>query len=89
MAFKGKMNLLIITTVYVRWTGKQAAVFFGENSQRELGKRKRPWLRRRAEGVGLSLLLFVTVPALFHRSCGKACGKAALGSYKFLKILYF
>jgi hypothetical protein len=29
-AFTGEMNLLIITTVYVRWTGKQAALFFGE-----------------------------------------------------------
>jgi hypothetical protein len=30
-----------------------------------------------------------TVPQLFHRSCGKVCGKGALESYKFLKILYF
>jgi hypothetical protein len=35
------------------------------------------------------LALADTVPGFFHRSCGKACGKAALGSYKFLKILYF
>jgi hypothetical protein len=30
-----------------------------------------------------------TISGFFHRSCGKVCGKAALESYKFLKILYF
>jgi hypothetical protein len=33
--------------------------------------------------------LMNTVPALFHSFCGKVCGKGALRSYKFLKILYF
>jgi hypothetical protein len=41
------------------------------------------------EGCMPAPLLADIVPALFHRSCGKACGKGALESYKFLKILYF
>jgi hypothetical protein len=46
-------------------------------------------LQRIPAGQALNGVVADTVPALFHRSCGKACGKGAPGSYKFLKILYF
>jgi hypothetical protein len=69
----------------------------GQESKGSLSLRKMP------EGFGESIYRRLTenfegerplacaeiAPGFFHRSCGKACGKAALRSYKFLRILYF
>jgi hypothetical protein len=67
---------------------KARARFFNESACRQFGKESAGvWLNN----LKASALLASAdiVPAFFHRSCGKACGKAALRSYKFLKILYF
>jgi hypothetical protein len=75
-------------TVYVRWTEKaRTRVFLSTWRKCRVGKEGRFYseLPRQA----LRFALAEMVPPLFHRSCGKVCGKAALERYKFLKILYF
>jgi hypothetical protein len=84
---QAEMYLLILTTVYVRWTEKARAQFF--NLKSDLGTERRIVLVNIFSGAIIIASLTDTVPLLFHRSCGKVCGKAALKSYKFLRILYF
>lgn len=66
----------------------KGSLIFNENSSESAQSEVAAGVRVNFRGAHV-LALADTVTGFFHRSCGKACGKAALGSYKFLNILYF